>query len=634
MTPEETGAHRRSDPRPRIDAARAFSGVVIESIAAKGMIQPLPAQDDPADRLGPYRLLGELGEGGMGRVYRAVHTVIGRPVAIKILNAEVADDPEVQSRFFMEARIVNEIHHPNIVEVTDFGTSAGRPFIVMEYLKGETLTSRVEKAGALQEGVAIRIGRQIASALGAVHERGIVHRDLKPDNIFLSNHLDYPDFVKILDFGIAKFLRRDQAQQHHTQTGTVIGTPAYMSPEQCLGDVTLDLRSDIYSLGVVLFEMMTGHPPFEADGMGRLMLAQIQDPPPSAGASPGLDAIIERALSKQPAARFASMQEMRDALGALESPGTPSIPRLPAPTFTPRSPGSVLPGRTVIDPPSSPDERLSELVRARIAELDPPALTPLHAAALAMAQSPGFSFPAALDLVRSDARLCALIVRMANLEPYGGRAPAIGVGQAIARVGALGICLAVVELGARAIVDRQCARAAALFRRPWQHALASGFIARRLTQLALPTSEPVYAYLSALLRDVGRPLVVDAVDEIERIARNDRTTNRKPFSEGAVLESVEAHHSGLAARLAGAWGLPAPVTDSLLSDAKTPGGARLKMVARLAGALADSETFYMRREDIERADDTLNATRAPLRLDESSILHACKGVREWVAARG
>jgi serine/threonine protein kinase/HD-like signal output (HDOD) protein len=626
---------------------RLFSGAAngssMASQARAAMPPRLPPIED-ATKLGPYRLLGELGEGGMGRVFRAEHTLIGRTVAIKILNAEVAGDPDVQSRFFMEARIVNEIHHPNIVEVTDFGTSAGRPFIVMEYLQGQTLTMRVEQDGALEEATAIRIARQIASALGAVHERGIVHRDLKPDNIFLSNHLDYPDFVKILDFGIAKFLRRDEAQRHHTQTGTVIGTPAYMSPEQCLGDVALDLRTDIYSLGVVLFQMVTGLPPFQAEGVGRLMLAQIQDAPPSAGVSRGLDAIIARALSKQPSARFASMREMRDALGALEDPRSPSIPNLPKlvpPTIALRPRLPVHPGRTIVDAPRAvivpapnPDERLPALLRARIAEIEPPALKPLHAAALALAQSPGFSFPAALDLVRQDARLGGLILRMANLEPYGGRAPALGIGQAIARVGAFGLCLAVVEQAARAVIDAQSPRATTLFRRPWQHALASGFIARRLAQSALPKDEPAYAYLSALLRDVGRPLVVDVIDSIERVARMDRATYRQPFSEGAVLDGVDACHQVVGERLAKAWGLPAPVIDSLSPDTKTPGGMRLKMVARLAGALADGETFYLRREDLERAEEALNAARAPLRLNDTSILQASKSVREWVAARG
>ncbi|HTB60045.1 MAG TPA: serine/threonine-protein kinase [Polyangia bacterium] len=340
-------------------------------------LPPRHAPTDDARNLGPYRLLGELGEGGTGRVFRAEHTSIGRTVAIKILNAKVAGDPEVKSRFFMEARIVNEIHHPNIVEVTDFGTATGRPFIVMEYLQGQTLTRRVDQDGALPEATAIRIARQIASALRAVHDRGFVHRDLKPDNIFLSNHLGYPDFVKILDFGIAKFVGRDESPSHHTQTGTVLGTPAYMSPEQCLGDVALDLRTDIYSLGVVLFQMVTGLPPFQAEGVGRLMLAQIQDAPPRAGVSRGLDAIIARALAKQPSARFASMRDMRDALDALKPSRARGIPKLVPPAIALRPRVPLMPARTIVDAPRpvlppfpSPDERLPARLRVRRVQVE------------------------------------------------------------------------------------------------------------------------------------------------------------------------------------------------------------------------------------------------------------------------
>ncbi len=602
------------------------------------------AAGDAHEHLGPYRILDELGEGGMARVFRAEHTLIGRVVAIKTLNPEVASDPSVRSRFFMEARIVNEIHHPNIVEVTDFGTSAEQPFIVMEYLQGETLSARVHHDGALQEATAIRIARQIASALGAVHERGIVHRDLKPDNVFLSNHLDYPDFVKILDFGIAKFLQTDQASKQHTQLGTVVGTPAYMSPEQCLGDIGLDLRSDIYSLGVVLFQMVTGHPPFQSEGIGRLMLAHIQDPPPSAGVSAGLDAVIERALAKNPADRFASMREMRDALGALmETPSVPKILALRPPTTvlppakapltlarTPIDPAA----RTTIDPAPRLATRLADLVAARVEAFEPPALTPLQAAALAMAQSSGFSFPAALDLLRADARLGNLVVRMANLEPYGGRAPAIGVAQAISRLGALGVAQAVIEQAARPHIEGATARASLLFRRPWQHALASALIARRLTHAALPKHEPAYAYLTGLLRDIGRPLAAGLVDDIERAARFDRTRGRQALSDAIVLEMVEAHHQTLAERVARAWGLPPAVIAALSPDSVTPIGASLEMVARLAGALADTEMFYLRREDLDHAEATIAATRAPLRLDEATVTEARRRVREWVAARG
>ena len=208
--------------------------------------------------VGSYVITSLLGEGGMGKVYLARHSLIGRKAAVKILNPEISSDEESVSRFFTEARLVNDIRHPNIVEITDFGQFSNYYCIVMELLEGETLAARLKRTRTLDEATAVRIFRQVSSALGAAHEQGMVHRDVKPENIFLRNHPDYPDFVKVLDFGIAKLMGGNSAVGHHTKTGTVIGTPAYMSPEQCLGEASLDLRSDIYSLSVVLYEALTG----------------------------------------------------------------------------------------------------------------------------------------------------------------------------------------------------------------------------------------------------------------------------------------------------------------------------------------------------------------------------------------
>jgi serine/threonine-protein kinase len=190
--------------------------------------------------LGSFHVLSLLGEGGMGRVYLAEHVLIGRRAAIKVLAADIASKEDLVSRFFTEARAVNDIRHPNIVEVTDFGTFGNQPYIVMELLDGETLEQRLLRVKTLDPSATVRVVAQIAAAVGAGHDHDMVHRDLKPANIFLRNHPDYPDFVKVLDFGIAKLVARDRNVQHHTEMGAIIGTPAYMSPEQCLGDTHLD----------------------------------------------------------------------------------------------------------------------------------------------------------------------------------------------------------------------------------------------------------------------------------------------------------------------------------------------------------------------------------------------------------
>lgn len=250
----------------------------------------------------------------MGRVYLAVHPGIGRQAAVKVLAATDASDPEVVSRFITEARAASAIRHPNIVDIYDSGVLAkGTPYIVMEYLEGETLRE-VLLRGALPIADVFDWGCQIAEALSAAHARDVVHRDLKPDNLFL-----IPDprrlgkrQVKVLDFGIAKLQHGALGQVHKTRTGALLGTPLYMSPEQCVGGKNVDQRTDIYSLGVILYEMATGRRPFDSEGVYELIHMHVnQAPTPPAQQRPDLppelETIILRALAKDPAERQPSM---------------------------------------------------------------------------------------------------------------------------------------------------------------------------------------------------------------------------------------------------------------------------------------------------------------------------------------
>ena len=234
-------------------------------------------------QFGNYRAVSLLGEGGMGAVYLAEHPAIGRRVAVKVLHKNYIRDENLLTRFLNEARAANAIRHPNIIEILDSGTIAdGTPFLVMELLEGESLGTRIRRVGALPIQTAVEFCYQTASALGAAHKKGIVHRDLKPDNLFVvpDPHDPERERIKVLDFGIAK-LQQSANDSVKTRTGTLMGTPIYMSPEQCRGTKTVDHRSDIYSLGIIFFEMLCGQPPFVSEGFGELVNMHLNVAPPA-----------------------------------------------------------------------------------------------------------------------------------------------------------------------------------------------------------------------------------------------------------------------------------------------------------------------------------------------------------------
>jgi serine/threonine protein kinase len=279
---------------------------------------------------GRYRIIRTLGEGGMGSVFLAEHALIKRRVAIKILHPELATDADVIERFMNEARAAGTLGHPNIVESTDMGfVHSHVPYIVFEFLEGALLTDEIYRVGGLPVRRAVRIATQIASALHAAHNAGVVHRDLKSDNVFLTDEDDAFDHVKVLDFGISRFLSVDDKQK-----GMVMGTPEFMAPEQITDPESVDRRADVYALGVILYEMLTARRPFATDEDPRALMTRIvrEAPPPlmRAEVPHGLAAMIMiKMLAKNPADRY---QTMADVEAALE-------------TFVTRSDGTPMPAR-------------------------------------------------------------------------------------------------------------------------------------------------------------------------------------------------------------------------------------------------------------------------------------------------
>lgn len=275
---------------------------------------------------GKYEVLQRIGAGGMAVVYRVRHLHLQEEVAIKVVNGWVASDRQFLERFKTEAVVTRKLRHPNAVRVDDFDlTDDGRPFIVMEYVQGKSLRDAIRQQGRLPLAVAADIARQVALALAAAHELGIVHRDIKPENILLVPQPGGGDLIKVLDFGIAKVSRgsiEEDGQHSPTQTGIVLGTPQYVSPEQARGKrghAQVDGRSDLYTLGVVLYEMLTGQLPFTADSPFDLLLCHLETVPTpphvvDPAISPAMSKLVMKALEKDPAKRFQRATEMAVAL--------------------------------------------------------------------------------------------------------------------------------------------------------------------------------------------------------------------------------------------------------------------------------------------------------------------------------
>ncbi len=335
---------------------------------------------------GKYFIHQLLGHGGMGDVYKATHLTLDRPVVLKLLKKLFHSDQSLVQRFHREARAASRLNHPNSITIIDFGqTDDGTLFMAMEYLAGRSLERVISDEQSVPEPRVVHIGAQILAALAEAHALGIIHRDLKPANVMIEPRRDEPDFVKVLDFGIAKLNEPGGGGPGLTQAGIVCGTPGYMSTEQVRGE-ELDARSDLYAVGVILYEMLTGVLPFDSDTpLGLVTRHLVEDPPPLAARRPGLvvspalAAVIMRALARDRRDRFASADEMRGALQSCATAAAPSMRPTPLPSstmiFDPAALPSAPPVRPITDAsrvgggPKSNDAmkaKIAESVQARM----------------------------------------------------------------------------------------------------------------------------------------------------------------------------------------------------------------------------------------------------------------------------
>jgi serine/threonine-protein kinase len=350
-------------------------------------------------RINNYEIVQQIGEGGMGAVYMARHPFIDRKVAVKVLRASLANDPAVVQRFFNEAKAANAIRHPNIIDILDVGLLPdGRtPYLMMELLEGENVSQRLKRTGTLPVAEAVDIGLQTAAAVGAAHAQGIVHRDLKPENLFLvRDPRTGQELVKVLDFGIAKLRGTVSGNQVRTQTGALMGTPPYMSPEQCRGiSADIDHRTDVYALGIILYEILCGAPPFIGEGFGDVLVQHLTRPPdPPRSRNPGvpgsLERVILRALAKTLDQRYQSMSDL-----ALALQGKP-VADAPA-SAEPLTTSAAMAASAT---PSAPFQRQTTTLSANAGELEPEPEAPATNRRMIFAGA-GLAAAAAVTLVLS-----------------------------------------------------------------------------------------------------------------------------------------------------------------------------------------------------------------------------------------
>ncbi len=268
-----------------------------------------------------YRLESVLGTGGMGTVYRAEHLALKAPVAVKVIDKEVSEGDVSLARFMREAQAAAALRSQHVVQILDYGTDGDRPYMVMEMLEGEPLSDRIKRLGRLGAAETFRVISHVAKAVSKAHEQDIIHRDLKPDNIFLV-HNEGDEIAKVLDFGVAKVEATALDGEGHTRTGSLLGTPYYMSPEQAQGNKDIDSRSDLWALGVIAFECLTGTRPFSSDGLGDLVLQicirEIPVPSKFVPVPEGFDDWFKKACERELDARFQTARELAEALhGAL-----------------------------------------------------------------------------------------------------------------------------------------------------------------------------------------------------------------------------------------------------------------------------------------------------------------------------
>jgi putative nucleotidyltransferase with HDIG domain len=558
-----------------------------EGSAAKPLAQALRGQ-----RLAGYRLVTELGAGGMGTVFYAESIQGAARVAIKVLEPRFSRTPDVVSRFFDEARAVQAIAHPNIVDIHDFGKERGYFYLVMELLEGETLAELLHRDGVLDVEMARGISKGMASALDASHKRGIVHRDLKPENIFIT-----PKGAKLLDFGVAKL--GEMRSGGRTQTGTVLGTPAYMSPEQCLGESSVGPLSDVYSFAAVVYKMLTGSPPFVAESFGQYVMAHVREIPISPKQrNPEIPehiaATVLQALAKVPTERPVSAGEFYKSLCSARQ-------------IVPQAPKAKKSSKRLA-------AKLEAMMLSRISrgDLRLPSMPETATRGMAMLRSTPVDFDALTATLERDPLISGHLLRIASSAAHGGHRIR-SLRQAIPRIGVEPLLEILAQLAARSVFRSRAPRIDEAFRTIWSHGLAVANVSRALSEEFLDGPDPDVAYMAGLLHDVGKPVVGGFLLELERLGMSGG------IDDEVWREVVVSAHPAIGKMISERWRLPDEIRETIGQVAYgNRGRKRVGNVVRFANALVERAGVDMQPIRIETAIEVIRQGRELLDVDEET----------------
>ncbi|MES1172294.1 MAG: HDOD domain-containing protein [Bacteroidota bacterium] len=592
--------------------------------------------------IGGYRVVTGLGGGPSGAVYYAEHPVIGRRAAIKVLSPELSRSVDRIDRFITHLKITSGIRHPNIVDVLDIGQmpNAGSPaaspahepdltFVVMEMLEGESLGERLERAVAIDEATTVRMLIQIASAVGAAHDRGLVHAALKPENVFITNSVDYPDFVKVLDFGAYKL--------------QVPGAPppsAYLAPEVLAG-AEPDAAADVFSIGILAYEMLVGTPPWaraheEAISAG----ARMPPLPPherKVTVSKALSAVVMRAIAPDPDLRWPSLREFRRALERAVSPATTTSVGA-APTALPQAAGVATPEelmRTERVQAKKVGRALSNIILRRIHDnrLQLPSMPLVALKCLDVLRDPNVTFAQVAKVIEQDPVIATRVLRVVNSAAFSRQHAVKTLEQAISQIGVKPMRILLVEVAACQVFTSRSAGIRQKFKLIWEHCLAVGMLARDLAARLGSRVEPDVAYLSGLLHDIGKPIVAALLLEAERKLVEELDV---PWmTETLWQKSVAESHRSIGAAVAAAWRLPPEVTEAVQScDAydRDLGKNACGNLVRFANTLAKREGIYVGEVSGEEIIAAILQGRAILNVDEATEATMIATLRDRTAA--